>query len=162
MPDDTSTAIVQAASGYQSGSEAAGRCEMCGGLDAEFLIALHDGLSQATSVTGRTSRGEYGYFVLAMAAAWSALFGALLGATDDLEVSAALGLAVVALPVVMASVRRLHDIGKSGSWGLVALLLAPASGISALVLLHALAQPGGRQANRYGPPQVGMCRFRRM
>jgi len=59
------------------------------------------------------SRAEYRYFMLAMLAAWSALFCALLSATDDLAVSALVGLAAVALPVATASLRRLHDAARS-------------------------------------------------
>lgn len=94
-------------------SGAAAWCETCGAPRDELLRALRCGLSQAVGRRDRMSRAEYRYFMLAMLAAWSALFCALLSATDDLAVSALVGLAAVALPVATASLRRLHDAARS-------------------------------------------------
>ncbi|MBV8534342.1 MAG: DUF805 domain-containing protein [Alphaproteobacteria bacterium] len=88
------------------------RCESCGAPRDELLRALRRGLSQATGPRGRMSRAEYGHFMLAMLAAWGALFCALLSATDDLAVSALVALAAVALPAGTASVRRLNDAAR--------------------------------------------------
>ena len=99
-------------------SAAAARCETCGAPRDELLRALRCGLSQAVGRRGRMSRAEYRYFMLAMLAAWGALFCALLSATDDLAVSSGIGLAAVALPVATASVRRLRDAqGRRRSCG---------------------------------------------
>ena len=105
MPHDVSMPIASA--GYQSSAVP---------QDA-LQRALRHGLSQAGGSSGRLSLSEYGTFMLAMLMVWSALFCALFGATDDLAVSAVLGLTVVALPVVTASIRRLRDAGGHTSRG---------------------------------------------
>ena len=59
------------------------------------------------------------------------------------------GLATI-LPALAASVRRLHDIGKSGWW--VLLHLIPVIGF--LVMLYFYLQPSEPGTNEYGPPPV--------
>jgi hypothetical protein len=109
MPQDMSPYDVRG----PGPSGPAAPCERCGAPGDKLLGALRRGLSQAAGPRGPLSRAEYGYFMLAMLVAWSALFCALLSATEDLAVSALVGLAAVALPVVTASVRRVHDAAKS-------------------------------------------------
>ncbi len=104
MPHDVSMPIVR---------RAAGPGEACAAPQDALFRALRHGLSQATGSRGGLSLSEYGTFMLSMLAIWSVLFCALFDATDDLTVSAVLGLAVTALPVVTASVRRLHGTGRT-------------------------------------------------
>ena len=51
------------------------------------------------------------------------------------------------LPAIGVSVRRLHDIDKSGWWLLIAITI-----IGAFVLLYWYCQPGTPGDNRFGPP----------
>lgn len=100
---------------------------------------------------------------LAFTALWNALLYAVLivaGLPVDLgivsgESSAALGLLplLAALLAVVATlgytVRRLHDLDKSGWWALTA-LLPVANFVLAVVLLLDPATPAPRTSNRYG------------
>lgn len=56
------------------------------------------------------------------------------------------------IPVVTVSIRRMHDLGLSGLWLLLAipvLLLYPALAVAVLAGLFCL--PGKQAANRFGP-----------
>ena len=56
-------------------------------------------------------------------------------------------IAIVMLPVISATVRRLHDIGKSGLFIFIALLPV----IGDLVLIYFLCQDSEERLNEYGP-----------
>ena len=60
--------------------------------------------------------------------------------------------AVVLLPSLAVSVRRLHDIGRTGWW--LFIYFVPVVG--PLLLLYFFVQPSDEAPNRYGPvPQPG-------
>ena len=50
------------------------------------------------------------------------------------------------LPTLAVTVRRLHDIGKSGWWVLISL-----TGVGAIILLIWLIKDGQPSENKYGP-----------
>lgn len=54
----------------------------------------------------------------------------------------------MALPVLAVSIRRLHDIGKSGWWYLISLI--PLLGM--IVLIIWFTKDGETHANLYGQP----------
>lgn len=57
---------------------------------------------------------------------------------------------IMIIPGLTLSVRRLHDVGKSGWW-----LLIKITGIGGLLLLYWYLQPSQPGDNQYGPePQV--------
>ena len=58
--------------------------------------------------------------------------------------------AVTFLPSIAVSVRRLHDIGRSGLWILI--YLVPIVGF--FVLLYFFVMPGDPERNRHGPPPL--------
>ena len=76
--------------------------------------------------------------------------GALLGGGGEGGLGDVLqglyGLGVL-VPGIAVTVRRLHDIGKSGWWGLVALIPL----IGSLILIYFAAKDSQPETNEYGP-----------
>ena len=109
-------------------------------------------LSKYAQFTGRSRRSEYWYFTLVnilismgfnilTAVTEVGLFG-MLGSL--------VGLALV-IPGLAVAVRRLHDVGRSGWWYLIAL-----TGIGIFVLLYWFVQDSEAGANKWGPnPKTG-------
>lgn len=99
---------------------------------------------------GRSSRSEYWWWVLFIFILGSALslLELLLGfsSTAAQATNGLLSLALL-LPGLGLSVRRLHDINKSGWWILLGLI--PVAG--AIVLIIWFAQNSQMQDNQYGP-----------
>jgi uncharacterized membrane protein YhaH (DUF805 family) len=124
-------------------------------------------LARLTDFDGRTSREHYQPFVNAVtgpivllivffAIGGQALFMELPKPGTGNEaaeirflVLATLGLVAVAYALLAAAtVRRLHDVGKSGWWAALPVL----GGFLGLVLMIFLRQPGDPGPNRWGPP----------
>lgn len=106
----------------------------------DFQTAVKTCLGKYTDFTGRASRSEFWWFVLAQLVVLivaSLIHRFLYGIV-------ALGLL---LPALAVAARRLHDIGKSG-WFLL-LGLIP---IANFVLLYFLVQPTQPESNAYGAP----------
>lgn len=105
--------------------------------------------------SGRSRRMEYWMFTLVHAIILFVLcigitgFGVLkqpaIGATSGL-IAAAYGLAAL-IPCFAVTVRRLHDINKTGWWILISLV--PVAGGIALLVMTFLE--GTHGANQYGP-----------
>lgn len=99
---------------------------------------------------GRASRGEYWWAMLFLAAvtlALSAVDAATLGAgPEDPSLLSSLFAVLTLLPTIAVSVRRLHDIDRSGWW--VLLSLVPLVGFIVLLFFH--IQPGTAGPNRFG------------
>ncbi|MDI1271487.1 MAG: DUF805 domain-containing protein [Polaromonas sp.] len=100
-----------------------------------FGQAISTCFSKYATFSGRASRPEFWWFslfqILMMIAA--SLFGDIVA---DLVALALL------LPALAVGARRLHDIGKSGWWQLIALTI-----IGLLVLIYWWAQPGNSDAS---------------
>ncbi len=96
---------------------------------------------------GRARRAEYWYFVL-FSSVISMGFGVIsLGIGDENNILGNLyGLAVL-IPSLAVSVRRLHDIGKSG-WMILILLIPLVGAIWFIILMARDTQEGD---NKYGP-----------
>ena len=102
--------------------------------------------------SGRSRRKEYWYFVL-----FNVIIGVALSVLDALigtyNPSAGIGLLggiyslAVLVPSIAVSVRRLHDIDRTGWWVLIALV--PVVGAIVLIVFHVLDSTPG--PNRYGP-----------
>lgn len=101
-------------------------------------------LNNYVQFEGRSGREEFWWWFLAYVLAYAAAFmvGSALGMGQML--AGLLALAVF-LPNLGVAIRRLHDMGKSGWWILIAVI--PVIGI--LVLLYFYAQPSE------GPNQFG-------
>lgn len=108
-------------------------------------------LKKYATFTGRATRSEYWYFVL-----FSAIISLVLVLLDKMtgtyDVQSGMGILsgvyslAVLIPSVAVSVRRLHDIGRSGWW----LLLAFIPLIGALVILYFSLQVSQPMTNQYG------------
>lgn len=91
---------------------------------------------------GRSSRSEYWWYVL-FTTILSAILSLIFG--PDSIVITIVGLALF-LPSLGLAVRRLHDVGRSGWWYLIAL-----TGIGILLLIYWYVQPSQPTPNQYGP-----------
>lgn len=101
-------------------------------------------LKQYADFEGRARRKEYWMFFL-----FNVMFSILATILDSLiGLSLVSGLysLVLLVPGIAAGVRRLHDIGKSGWWLLIAFI--PLIGVIWLIVL--LATDGQPGANQYG------------
>jgi uncharacterized membrane protein YhaH (DUF805 family) len=107
-------------------------------------------LSKYATFSGRARRSEYWWFYLAYLLVYVAavVIDAVLGVMI-LEVI--VGLAAL-IPTLAVSVRRLHDVGKSGWWLLIGLI--PLAG--PIVLLVFSCQDSVFGTNQWGPsPKYG-------
>jgi uncharacterized membrane protein YhaH (DUF805 family) len=109
-------------------------------------------LKQFADFNGRARRQEYWMFVL-----FNLLFVFVAGMLDRVlnladpttGIGPLYGLYILAvfIPGIAVSIRRLHDIGKSG-WMLLLALIPIIGGIWLLVLM---VREGDRGENKYGP-----------
>ena len=104
-------------------------------------------LSKYRDFSGRSTRAEYWYFMLynIIIAILIAIFGVIIG--DEEGILYFLYLLVVIIPDLAVSVRRLHDIGKSGWILLIGLI--PFIGFLWMLILFTTDSESG--ANKYGP-----------
>jgi uncharacterized membrane protein YhaH (DUF805 family) len=107
--------------------------------------------------SGRSRRMEYWYFVLfniIVSIVLGAIDGLLLGTLDSgMGVGLLSGIysLAVLIPTLAVTVRRLHDIDRSGWWILIGLV--PLIGVIVLLVFALLdGTPGD---NRYGPNPKG-------
>ncbi|WP_417629010.1 DUF805 domain-containing protein [Pararhodobacter aggregans] len=113
-----------------------------------FSTAVSTCFSKFVTFQGRAPRSEYWYwvlFVLLGTIVFSAADYAVLGNSNGL-ISGIFSL-VILLPGLAVSVRRLHDIGRSGWWLLLSLI--PLIGIIILIVwMIRESDPGD---NEFGP-----------
>jgi uncharacterized membrane protein YhaH (DUF805 family) len=120
-----------------------------GGFELSWYLQA---LKKYAVFSGRSRRMEYWYFVL-----FNIIVGIVLGAIDGLLgtrgsvmgaglLSGIYGLAIL-IPSLAVTVRRLHDIDRSGWWILIALVPL----IGSIVLLVFALLDGTPGPNRYGP-----------
>ncbi|MFZ2969623.1 MAG: DUF805 domain-containing protein [Minisyncoccia bacterium] len=104
-------------------------------------------LCKYSDFNGRSTRAEYWYFMLynIIIAILIAFFGAIIG--DEEGVLYILYLFIMLIPHWAVSVRRLHDIGKSGWIFLVGFI--PLIGFLWLLILFTTDSESG--VNKYGP-----------
>lgn len=107
-----------------------------------------------TTFTGRAARSEFWYWVLFwILAAWVlnildiAIFGAATIARNGLYPLYSIFTIIAFLPSLAVTVRRLHDVDRSGWW--IFILLIPIAGF--LVLLYWYCSKGTPGMNRFGP-----------
>ncbi|QLI81842.1 DUF805 domain-containing protein [Chitinibacter fontanus] len=93
---------------------------------------------------GRASRSEYWWFAL-----FAFLVSILLSASGAGLISGLFSLATL-VPSLAVGVRRLHDLGKSGWFLLIALIPL----IGALILIYWFIQPS-TDSNQFGEPAEG-------
>ena len=125
-----------------------------------LVAAIRTVLSKYATFSGRASRAEFWWWILAVFLLMllvglidGAILAPLMGFgafADDagrpLSLLASLG---VLLPGLAVSVRRLHDIDRTGWW----LLLGLVPVIGFFVLLYFYVQKGDAGLNRFGAPE---------
>ena len=114
-----------------------------------FTEAISSGLSNYANFSGRASRPEYWYWVLFQFVV--AIAASIVDAVATMGILGILTGLGLLLPGLAVSVRRLHDIGKSGwniLWGLIPLL-------GAIYLIYLYVQPSAPGANEYGASPGG-------
>jgi uncharacterized membrane protein YhaH (DUF805 family) len=96
--------------------------------------------------SGRATRQQYWMYIL-----YSLLLGIALGIFGLDMIAGLLSLALL-IPNIAIGARRLHDIGKSGWWQLIAFI--PFVGV--IILIVWFATRGEAEANRFGPGAGGV------
>ena len=115
------------------------------------MYAIRSFLSQYVGFSGRASRSEYWIwwgFLVVVYFAIGAL--ALLFGSTGYVVASLVALAVF-LPNLAVTVRRLHDVGRSGLW----LLLVFIPFIGGLIIFVFLLLDSQPEPNKWGPPPYG-------
>ena len=119
-----------------------------------FTESIGTCLRKYVDVNGRGSRSEFWYFQLFLVVLTiisgsvdSAVFGSELGETGIVSNVVTLG---TLLPSLCVTVRRLHDVNKSGWWMLIALTCI---GLIPLIIWEATKGTSG--SNEYGDDPLG-------
>jgi len=124
-----------------------------------FFEAVSSGFRNYVNFSGRAVRSEYWYWTL-----FVTIVVVVFGVIDELLypgaemgafsiVNMLVSLALI-LPGIAVSVRRLHDIDRTGWWLLLGFTI-----IGAFVLIYWACQRGTLGQNRFGPdpmPALGM------
>ena len=111
-----------------------------------------EALKKYAVFSGRSRRAKYWYFVLfnIIVGVVLALVDGLIGTTTGVAnvgiLSGIYGLAIL-IPSIAVTVRRLHDIDRTGWWIFINLIPL----IGSIVLLVFAVTPGTPGNNRYGP-----------
>ncbi len=104
----------------------------------DFLQAVKSCFAQFASFSGRAPRSEFWWFFL-----FQILVAIAAGLVSNLLYS--IVVLVLLLPALAVGTRRLHDVGRSGWWQLLAL-----TGIGYLVLLYWWVQPSRELGHDFG------------
>lgn len=114
-----------------------------------FVGALKDGFARYVDFKSRSTRPQFWWWML-----WSVLIGivaaildASLGMGDTGPINMLTSLAMF-LPSIAVSIRRLHDIGRTGWWYLI--VLVPLVGV--IVLLVFFCTKTKDETNQWGTP----------
>ena len=102
-------------------------------------------LSRYVSFSGRACRSEFWWFSLLVVLS-IAFTMAVAPFSEGLATAGVVTVAFLILPTVTVTVRRLHDIGRSGI--MAALFLLPIAG--QMLMLAWMARPGVGRRNRFG------------
>jgi uncharacterized membrane protein YhaH (DUF805 family) len=115
----------------------------------DFMTAVRTCVQQKyADFSGRARRSEYWWFVL-----FNIILGIVAAIIDKGILGSEMGLIgiivslALLIPGIAVGVRRLHDLGKSGWWLLVALIPL----IGAIILIWWFIQEGTPGDNEYGP-----------
>lgn len=98
------------------------------------------------SYEGRSSRSDY-FVVILLTVPAGTIVGLMMGKGGALGFFGALLFAALLWVSMCASARRMHDVGHSGWWTLIALV----PGANIFFGLYALFAPGQQHDNNYGP-----------
>jgi uncharacterized membrane protein YhaH (DUF805 family) len=110
-----------------------------------FGDAIRSCFAKYATFSGRAPRSEYWYFVLFQALA--SIVAGVVSAKVELNLITTLLELVLFLPALAVSVRRLHDIDKSGWWLLVGFVPL----IGWIFIIIWACTKGSLGPNRFGP-----------
>lgn len=110
----------------------------------DFMSAVKTVLKNYANFNDRSSKGEFWWWFLAYIIIYvvAAVVGGVIGAANVLAGLVAIGLLI---PNIAVSVRRFHDIGKSGWWALI--FIIPLVGLIAMIYFFIKDSDG---PNQYG------------
>lgn len=108
-------------------------------------------LEKYVDFNGRARRSEYWYYTLFQAIVVYSVMGICLAIGGIEWISTLVSLAFI-LPSLAVSVRRLHDIGKSGWW----LFIAFIPFVGGIYLLYLTCKDSEFGENEYGPNPKGL------
>ena len=114
-----------------------------------FMDATKSGIGKSFTFSGRSSRSEYWWWMLA--GILFPIICTIIVILGDVGVAAIFPMLLV-LPTTTMIVRRLHDLEKSGWWFLIVFI--PLIGI--LYLIYLFTQEGDMTENFYGPVPTNM------
>ena len=114
-----------------------------------FIDATKSGIGKSFTFSGRSSRSEYWWWMLA--GILFQIICTVIAILGDVGVAAIFPTLLV-LPTTTMIVRRLHDLEKSGWWLLIVFI--PLIGI--LYLIYLFTQEGDMTENFYGPVPTNM------
>jgi len=113
-----------------------------------FQQAIVSGFQNYVNFNGRAARSEFWYWVLFVFLVNVA--ANLVDAVIGLGIIGALASLALFLPGIAVSVRRLHDLDRTGWWLLIAL-----TGIGIILLIVWDCMKGTTGSNQYGPDPLG-------
>ena len=116
-----------------------------------FTEAIQTCFSKYATFSGRARRSEYWYFVLCYTILTGILSFLARNSTVLGYVSGVIEIALF-IPMLAVSVRRLHDIGKSGWFYLIGLI--PLVGLIIMIVWYVRDSDPGQ--NMYGPNPKGI------
>ncbi|WDI30621.1 DUF805 domain-containing protein [Hyphococcus flavus] len=108
----------------------------------DIMQSVKTVLGNYANFNGRSSRAEFWWWALAYFVAYVGIYfvGGVVGVGEMLAGLLALGLLV---PNIAVSVRRFHDIGKSGWWCLI--FIIPLVGLIAMIFFFTKPSEGPNQ-----------------
>lgn len=117
----------------------------------DFVTAIKTCLGKYATFKGRASRSEFWYWtlftwLLSVAAMLvdSAMGGGVSATEPGIQVVSTIVMLAIWMPTLGVSVRRLHDVNRTGWWVLLALTV-----LGAVVLLYWFVMPSKDANNRY-------------
>jgi uncharacterized membrane protein YhaH (DUF805 family) len=118
-----------------------------------FVDAIKSGFHNYVRFSGRAARSEYWYWLLfcILIGIVSVLIDAVLFPHSDVGPINTIAELIVLLPTLAVSIRRLHDLDRSGWWFL--LVLIPI--IGGIWLFVWFCMRGTIGPNRFGPDPLG-------
>ena len=111
--------------------------------EMNFFEAVKSAFSKYGVIAGRSLRSEYWYFQLFI------FIGGLVSAVPDIQIGGpvyVIFVLAVLVPNITVTVRRLHDVDRSGWW-----MLIPMTIIGIIPYLYWVCKKGDEGENRFGP-----------
>lgn len=108
-------------------------------------------LKNYAEFNGRAHRSEYWYFFLTQTIIFLLLGSISYAVGDQYGIIGYIYNFATLIPAVAVTVRRLHDVGRSGWWWLI--MFVPVFGV--FILLYFLIQDSTPEENEYGPNPKG-------